>query len=71
MRHVHLTAPEEVLRERYTRRSDPSDTPYEDAINHPNEVAARSLIDRADLVFDTSVMSTEEVVRRIQPMWER
>lgn len=70
VRHVHLTAPEAVLRDRYTRRKEPADTPYDEAIAHPNEVAARGLIERADIVFDTSVMSTNEVVRHIQSMWE-
>ncbi|MCA7927177.1 AAA family ATPase [Burkholderia cenocepacia] len=57
--HVHLTAPEEILRKRYEARlagstvglSAPS---YEAAISHPNEVAARSLIQIADIVVDVT-----------------
>ncbi|MEX1826791.1 AAA family ATPase [Luteibacter sp. CQ10] len=70
VRHVHLTAPDGVLRERYTQRSEPADTPYDKAIRHPNEVAARGLLGEADHVFDTSTMSTDQVVARIQTMWE-
>ncbi|GAA0913109.1 hypothetical protein GCM10009552_28490 [Rothia nasimurium] len=69
VRHVHLTAPEDVLRDRYTRRKEAVDTPYDEAIAHPNEVAARGLIERADIVFDTNALPTEEVVSRIQLMW--
>jgi adenylosuccinate synthase len=70
VRHVHLTAPEPVLIERYTTRMMPGDTPYEVAVLHPNEVAARSLEHHADIVVDTSWWSPEQVVLRISTMWE-
>lgn len=56
--HVHLTAAEDVLRTRYGARlaagaEYEGGTPYEDAVEHPNEVASRGLINIADLVVDT------------------
>ena len=69
VRHVHLTAPDTVLRERYELRrlqgSGKDSVPYEDAIAHDNEKKARSLIGIADLVLDMSEMSVEEAVERI------
>lgn len=57
--HVHLSAPEGVLRTRYGARlaagaEYEGGTPYEDAIKHPNEVASRGLVNIANLVVDTS-----------------
>ncbi|MBO2985834.1 AAA family ATPase [Burkholderia pseudomallei] len=68
--HVHLTAPEEVLRLRYESRqaknaaglSAPS---YDDAIAHPNEVAARSLIHIADIVADVTNENTAKLAELI------
>ncbi|MGU7841427.1 AAA family ATPase [Burkholderia sp. AW33-5] len=68
--HVHLTAPEEVLRLRYESRlaknaaglSAPS---YDDAIAHPNEVAARSLIQIADVVVDVTDENTANLAELI------
>jgi dephospho-CoA kinase len=61
--HVHLTASEEVLRERYAERRDA--TPYEIAVQHENEVASRSLIAIADLVIDTGSTSAEQAASQI------
>ncbi len=63
--HVHLAAAEHVLRQRYEGRVDglgaPGDTtPYDIAIAHANEVAARGLISLADLVIDTQLTSPQE-----------
>lgn len=68
--HVHLTAPEDALRLRYeTRRaasvSGPLAPSYESAISHPNEVAARSLISVADVVFDVTEGSTANLAQLI------
>ncbi|WP_454743975.1 AAA family ATPase [Cupriavidus necator] len=55
--HVHLTAPECVIRERYRRRAGASGqvlAEYAALIHHPNEIASRALITIADLVLDTS-----------------
>ena len=70
VRHVHLRAPEDVLRERYTRRLGANDTPYDSAITHPNEVAARNLEHLADLVFDTSRLAPTTVASSILALWE-
>ncbi len=68
--HVHLTAPETVLRHRYEARAvalgDACDTtPYEVAIAHSNEVAARRLISHADLVIDTETVTPEDAARLV------
>lgn len=57
--HVHLTAPDWLLEQRYEARRAAgneysSDTPYVVATQHPNEVAARELESIADLVIDVS-----------------
>lgn len=57
--HVHLTASEEVLQQRFIQRDVDHKTtryekPYDEHIRHPNEVSSRSLRNLADLVFDTS-----------------
>ena len=59
--HVHLTAPDNVLR----TRSDMSETAYGIAISHSNEVNARSLIDIADRVFDTTLRTAHEIATQI------
>jgi adenylosuccinate synthase len=70
--HVHFTAPERVLRERYQARqkeqgSEADMTPYEAAIDHDNERAARALVDCADFVItlvDVSPPATAETILR-------
>jgi len=68
--HVHLTAPETILRDRYeTRRTKgegySGNTPYDLAIQHSNEVASRSLIRIADTVIDVVGLTSNEVAQRI------
>jgi len=68
--HVHIWAPENVLRARYSARySNEMRASEADGIDefnrasaHPNEVAARELKTIADVVFDTSVDSTNNIV---------
>jgi adenylosuccinate synthase len=60
--HVHVTAPEEVLRARYlfrqgTKDSRDSQGTYDELIKHPNEVSSRALEFSADLVFDSNSKS--------------
>ncbi len=55
--HIHLTAPEELLRARYEERiaaggEYAGNTPYPVAATHPNELSARGLIELADLTID-------------------
>lgn len=59
--HVHLTAPEAILRS----RSSLTDEVYERAINHPNEVNARALGKFADQVFDTSKHTPQQIAARL------
>lgn len=68
--HVHLYASEDVLRDRYERRQSAGDdyvgdTPYNVAVRHPNEIAARSLIEIADFAIDIGERSPEEAARLI------
>ena len=54
--HVHLNASEEVLEKRYADRlaagGETGNVDYPSAKAHPNEIAARNLIEIADLVID-------------------
>lgn len=65
IRHVHLTASEEVLRSRYAEKGGDYDT----AVAHPNEANARSLQKLADLVLDTSAAKAELVAQQIWSTW--
>lgn len=69
VRHVHLTAPEAVLMQRYNERAKPGDTPYEEVISHSNEITARSLGDHADQTFDTSKLSPPDIAQCIMEAW--
>lgn len=66
VRHMHLTASEDVLRSRYAQKGSDYDT----AIAHPNEVNARSLEGLADLVIDTSAARAEPLTTQIWSLWE-
>jgi hypothetical protein len=68
--HVHLTAMEAILRDRYRRRLSAGaeyvgDTAYEAAIAHPNETCARGLITIADFVVDISQTPPPEAAAKI------
>jgi adenylosuccinate synthase len=68
--HVHLTAPEEVLRARYYYRQAEQGnradlTSYETAVDHDNERASRALIKCADVVIDVVDRTPAEVVQMI------
>lgn len=65
--HLHLTAPEDLLRTRYedrrTSNSNHADDPhYEEVIEHSNEISSRSLGSIANLRLDVSSVSLEEIV---------
>lgn len=69
--HLHLTAPEKVLQERYERRQREGNDytggiPYAAAVQHPNETAARSLQRVADLLIDVTIQSTDAIVDAVQ-----
>ena len=73
--HVHLTAPEEILRRRYADRAIAGgeyagNTSYEEAIKHPNEVAARQLKDIADYSIDLAQVSPSAAAAAIYRRWE-
>jgi adenylosuccinate synthase len=68
--HVHLTADELMLRERYEVRLSVGDDyvggmRYELAVQHPNEIAARALQEIADYLIDTSTLPPERVADAI------
>jgi adenylosuccinate synthase len=70
--HVHLVAPEEVLRSRYERRLCAGSeyigaTSYDDAVKHPNEIESRSLGSIAQLTLhsvDSDVRLLAEALAR-------
>lgn len=65
--HVHLSAAEDVLQRRYAARMQPGveAVPYSTAVQHPNEVASRQLIEVADLVLDTGESTPTQVAFEI------
>lgn len=65
VRHVHLTASEATLRSRYEHRKSRDDINYDDAVIHPNERAARSLIDIADFVLSVEGRSSADIANLI------
>lgn len=69
--HVHLTAPEDVLRSRFLSRARDGDEvhndgAYERCVDHPNEQSARALDRVADLVIDLSVNGPGEAAEIIR-----
>ena len=65
--HVHLTADDQVLSDRYALRKGESDEIicYNDAINTENEKEARSLGEVSDLIIDNSEVTPERVAAEI------
>ena len=68
--HLHLTAPEELLRARYQERrfrggASAFSPPYDIAIAHANEVASRELVHIADVVCDVSTTTPQEIAKRV------
>jgi adenylosuccinate synthase len=62
--HLHLTAPEAVLKTRYESRK--ADTvSYAVACSHENEKASRALIQIADMICDTSVSSAKHIADEV------
>ena len=66
--HLHLNAPEDVLRARYERRlmehGEPVEGAYDRAVAHDNEQQSRGLIQFADATVETYPASSEEVLSR-------
>lgn len=65
VRHIHIRAPEDVLRSRYGKKGN-----YDQTITHPNEVNARSLSEIADRTFDSSEIESDAIASRILTDWE-
>jgi hypothetical protein len=68
--HVHLTADEGVLRERYEARlragnDYEGNKSYDTAIRHPNELAARSLREIADHTIETNELRPERILEML------
>jgi cytidylate kinase len=70
VRHIHLVAPEGVLRQRFVDDPVRRGQTYDVVVAHANEQAARSLGALADRVVDTSVMSPDDIVTVVQHLWE-
>lgn len=64
--HLHLNAPEDVLRSRYEQRlmehGEPVEGAYDRAVAHENEQQSRGLIQFADATVETYSASREEVL---------
>lgn len=76
--HVHLTASEDVLKERYETRRAASPDPltiqaYEETIEHPNERASRSLQEIAQTIVDVEHTTPQQAVTQILKAlgWEK
>lgn len=69
--HIHITASEETIRNRFFSR-DPSlpQTSYTDTINHPNEISARNLIAIADHAIKVDEKSSDRVLCEISQFLE-
>lgn len=68
--HVHLTATEELLEKRYSKRIELGEeylggTSYEVAIKHPNEVLSRNLGALADLNICVDDLNAEDIAASI------
>lgn len=71
--HVHITAPEDVLRARYEQRqllpgSRDANGIYDQLISHPNEIASRGLASLADAVYDSNKLTAWEIAADIVRM---
>lgn len=66
--HLHLNAPEDVLRTRYEQRliaqGKPVEGAYDRAVAHDNEQQSRGLIQFADAIVETYPVSIDEVLER-------
>jgi len=70
--HVHLMAPEAIIRDRYNARCSPGDSStYEFACDHDNERSARALVSTADFVCDTQNLSAAQCADRVIAEWAR
>lgn len=70
VRHIHFNASDQVCRVRYNERLKAGgeylgNTPYDEAIRHPNEVASRNLIILADNVFEVVEKTPNEIGREV------
>ncbi|MFQ6591063.1 MULTISPECIES: AAA family ATPase [Pseudomonas] len=70
VRHVHIVAPESVLKQRYAARSATDLNEYHNSVSHPNEQSARSLSDFADKVLDTYTYTPFQIADQIMGIWE-
>lgn len=70
VRHIHLFAPEAVLSARYGSRSRSDSPSYDRAIAHPNEHAARELMEFADEAYDSSTLTAADIAVAIINNWE-
>jgi len=71
VRHVHITASESVLQQRYTERGVGDLAQYRTAVLHPNEQSARSLEALADQVLDIEAFTPLEIADQILNAWEK
>lgn len=70
VRHVHIVAPESVLKQRYAARGLSHVEDYQASVLHPNEINARSLAGFADRVLDIEQHTPLEIADQIMDVWE-
>lgn len=71
VKHVHFTASETVLQQRYIERGRGDLAQYQAAVMHPNELSARSLDALADEVLDIEAFTPLEIADQILNAWEK
>ncbi|WP_268798883.1 hypothetical protein [Pseudomonas huanghezhanensis] len=71
VRHIHIVAPDAVLQQRCTSRTETFVEEYQACVVHPNEQSARSLAAYADSTFDTESYTSLEIARQIMGLWEK
>ncbi|MFK4073686.1 AAA family ATPase [Ectopseudomonas khazarica] len=71
VRHVHITASESVLQQRYAERGVGNLAQYRAAVLHPNEQSARSLAGLADQALDIEAFTPLEIADQILSAWEK
>lgn len=71
VRHVHITASESVLQQRYAERGAGDLAQYRAAVSHPNEQSARSLAGLADQALNIEASTPLEIADQILSAWEK
>lgn len=69
--HIHLTAPEPVLRERFETRRRSGDRSWDEASADPTERGVESLTTVANIAFDTDALSVTNMLDQIDSRFKK